>query len=180
YRDSLTAQKFPLPEPRGTPAPVTPGERQLRMTIEIQMEAGGGIAETLANVFTPAPCPAPEVRVRQILFADLGRPAEFTASARLQFLLQHGFPRSAHGISQPDPCKMEQFMTKDAGKLVRIVEQSRVENHAAIAQIGGGVDRLAFRLARQEACAQSGKGRAKSNLDGAALKQFRYGGRGAR
>ena len=134
-------------------------------------KTGGGIAETFAHVFAPTLGSEWEVLNPKIPLADFSRPTQFAASARFQFRLQHAFPRTPRAVPQSDPDEMIELMTENARQFRRIVEQRRVENNAAAAEISRGVDRVATQLTRKQASPRSRESRTERNLDGTALKQ---------
>src|SRR6185437_13126395 len=106
------------------------------------MKTGSGVAETFAHVFAPAPRSARKVLGPKIPFANFSRPAQFTTSAHFDFRLQHHFPRTPRAISQPHPDEMKELMGEDPRELRRIVEQRRIQNNAAPAEISRGMHRF--------------------------------------
>src|SRR6185437_11930920 len=115
------------------------------------MKTGSGVAETFAHVFAPAPRSARKVLGPKIPLANFSRPAQFPSGARAQLRLKYTFPRTPRAISQPDPDEMKDLMDEDARELRRIVEQRRIQNNAAPAEISRGMHRFAARLARKQA-----------------------------
>src|ERR1035438_9930502 len=104
---------------------------------------GRRIAEALADVFAPAPGAAAWVARRKRPLAPLRGPAQFAAGPAPHFLAQQRFIRPAARVAQPQPHEMENFMHEDAGELLGVGGQFRVECDTPFAEERAGVDRAA-------------------------------------
>src|SRR5580658_8297671 len=139
YRDSIG--RTGLLEPLAAAFAEAAGQGVFAMRGDARKYPRGRVAEAFADVLAPALGAACGVARGEGLLTPLRRPAQFAAGAAPHFVAEQRFVRPAARVAQPQPNEMEDFMDEDAGELLRVGGEVRVECDAAFADECAGVDR---------------------------------------
>src|ERR1019366_1695827 len=137
YRDSIG--HIGLLEPLAAAFAKAAGQGGFAMGEDARKDPRRCIAEALADVLAPAPGAAPGVASCERPLAPLRGPAQLAAGPGPHFLAEQRFVRPAARVAQPQPREMEDFMDEDAGELLGVGGEFRVECDASFADKRAGV-----------------------------------------
>ena len=84
-------------------------------------------------------------KMRELILAKLGGPAQFAARPLLPLHPQQVLVRAPRRIAQPHPGEMKHLVDQNAGQLARLVSEFLIQNNLALADERSSENRIAVR-----------------------------------